>query len=112
MVLVERGDKELGETQEEMGIQTQFELKYKSSITHTCSLGRGTLGRSLCRTSRHSAWVTASAVWFSYNVMGGGKEDKESGEKNEHRLFKHSSHFEDKAHWSSEHVTTTFLILL
>lgn len=55
MVLVERGDKELGETQEEMGIQTQFELKYKSSITHTCSLGRGTLGRSLCRTSRHSA---------------------------------------------------------
>lgn len=52
----------------------------RSNTTRTCSLGRGTRGRSLCRTSRHSAWHTDRAVWFSCKAMGGGKKD-EDGER-------------------------------
>ena len=67
-------------------------------------MGRGTLGRSLCRTSRHSAWDSANAAWFSYETTGGGREDKERGEETEYQLFRQSSHFEDKVQWSSEQI--------
>lgn len=46
--------------------------------THTCSLGRGTLGRSLCKTSRHSACVSASAFSFSCEAAGRTRWVKET----------------------------------
>lgn len=50
-----------------------------TSITHTCSLGRGTLGRSLCKTSRHSACVSASAFSFSCRAAGRGRKENRGG---------------------------------
>lgn len=55
--------------------------RFWSNITHTCSLGRGTLGRSLCKTSRHSAWDTASAVSFSCKAVRGVKKTEERRDK-------------------------------
>lgn len=46
---------------------------------HTCSSGRGTVGRSLCKVSLHSAWDISSTIWFSCTAMRVKQEQKSEG---------------------------------